>query len=149
MTFYTSSEVTLLFSSWRTENQAQYRLALLMITLLGVFHSWVASNGTEFLVGLFCPQSDRSSRPSDASNGVGETLLSADGTAHAASRTPRLWLRVLVFVSSVLQHSLHFVLMLLAMSFEVGVFSSVVLGLALGHAIFCRDHVGSAHRHAN
>ena len=49
------------------------------------------------------------------------------------------------------QHALHFLLMLMAMTFEVGVFMSVIGGLALGHAMFARhpSEVADFHRHAH
>ena len=36
MTFYTGHEVTILFSGWETQTQAQYALSLLVIFIAGI-----------------------------------------------------------------------------------------------------------------
>ena len=61
MTFHSSTDITLLFSSWRTEGPAQYYAALVAIVLLGLLDAWMTTNVTELLVSLWCPRSDRSS----------------------------------------------------------------------------------------
>ena len=157
MTFHSSTDITLLFSSWRTETSAQYYAALVAIVLLGLLDAWMTTNVTELLVSLWCPRSDRSStRPSDggsSSHCDDDTksdagLLTKSGAGAQAQQIPRLWWRLILFISAALQHSLKLILMLLAMTFEVGVFASVIAGLALGHAIFCRDPYAE-HRHAH
>ena len=87
MTFHASTDITLLFSSWRTETAAQYYAALVAIVLLGLLDAWMTTNVTELLVSLWCPRSDRSStRPSD---GGSSSHCDDDTKSDAGSRSPR------------------------------------------------------------
>ena len=48
MTFYWGTDVTLLFSSWRTQGYFSYSVALLLIVLFGVLHEALTSYRIKF-----------------------------------------------------------------------------------------------------
>ncbi|KAG4136631.1 hypothetical protein ERO13_D07G018700v2 [Gossypium hirsutum] len=113
MTFYWSRQVTLLFSSWRTDSWPSYALTLLACVLASVFYQYLEH--VRYRVR-------RSRKP------AGEPLLSQPNRAAGKWSAKKIAGGLLFGLSS----GLGYLLMLAVMSFNGGVFLAIVLGLTIG-----------------
>ncbi|KAL4301796.1 hypothetical protein GQ457_10G001580 [Hibiscus cannabinus] len=121
MTFYWSRQVTLLFSSWRTDSWPSYALTLLACVLASVFYQYLEH--ARYAVR-------RGENPSAAAE---EPLLSrANRFGGGKWSGRRIAGGVLFGVSS----GLGYLLMLAIMSFNGGVFVAIVVGLMVGYLGF-------------
>ncbi|XVE53824.1 hypothetical protein DITRI_Ditri03aG0033000 [Diplodiscus trichospermus] len=125
MTFYWSRQVTLLFSSWRTDSWLSYASTLIACVLASAFYQYLehlrfrARAGGKPTVGT-------KEEP---------LLLQAKG-AGAGNR--RKWSLEKIKGGSLfgLSSALGYLLMLAIMSFNGGVFLAIVLGLTVGFLVF-------------
>ncbi|MBA0668835.1 hypothetical protein Goklo_001713 [Gossypium klotzschianum] len=118
MTFYWSRQVTLLFTSWRTDSWPSYALTLLACVLASAFYQYL-----EYV-------RYRVRRGRKPTEGTAEEpfLLRSKG----AGMVGKIAGGVLFGLSS----ALGYLLMLAVMSFNGGVFLAVILGLTVGYLVF-------------
>ena len=119
MSFSQSVDCVLLFSWWHPTTLAQYVISLLGVFCLCVFSEWLAA------------YTRRATPGAGVCHGSSERMpLFASGALKSAPASAR---PVLLNACSI---ALSYMPMLLAMSFNVGVFVSVALGLAVGRVCF-------------
>lgn len=140
MHFYSSNTVTILFLKWVTNSTLGYTLSLFAIIAFGIFAVYLKSV-KEWMI-LRQQKKNTIAATSDVETGKG--LNTTGGVAHAfldplkncvtsfSSPVPAIYITCLTFVISVFD----FCLMLIAMTFEVGVFLCACLGLTLGYLLF-------------
>ncbi|CAA7400767.1 unnamed protein product [Spirodela intermedia] len=124
MTFYWSRKVTLLLDSWRTETWTGYTVSLLAVFLCAAFYQYMEDRRIRFKA---------------------ITLLKPAPLPHASVEAPLLGIvsvrraaavRTAVAVLFGVNSAIGYLLMLAIMSFNGGVFISVVVGLASGYLAF-------------
>ena len=119
MYFYQSPEVVYLFKSWKVEGTGQYSIAVICTFFLA------------FLIeGL---NSWRYSMQSETYSKINETLASeAPDDVYKVSCTQRFKICLIYFMSLFLSYCL----MLVVMTFNLGLFIATVLGLSTGYFVF-------------
>lgn len=110
MTFHQSFESVILFESWRTSNWLDYSVSCLIIVLLGCFTMFVSSANKRY---------------------IKEIRKRTMGQERLGSKT--IFTNVLI---TALQYLMHYLMMLIAMTFNWGLFFSVIIGLSIGYALF-------------
>ncbi|PKI75059.1 hypothetical protein CRG98_004533 [Punica granatum] len=136
MTFYWSKEVTLLVDSWRTRSWVDYALTLLACFLASAFYQLLEDRRVRLNLRL-SSSSSSSSRATDSPDAsLNTTLLSK--SAKIGSGSSNRWSRgrVTEAVMFGVNSAIGYLLMLAVMSFNGGVFASVVFGLAIGYLAF-------------
>lgn len=110
MTFHQSFESVILFESWRTSNQFNYFISCLFIVLMGCFTMLISSINKKYIKNI-----NRNKRNYE-----------------------KLGIKV-IFINlliTILYYFMHYLMMLIAMTFNWGLFFSVILGLSIGYGIF-------------
>ncbi|OWM77326.1 hypothetical protein CDL15_Pgr028963 [Punica granatum] len=128
MTLYWSVEVTLLVDSWRTDSWPSYLLTLLACAVASVFYQYMEDRRIRLRSMSAAAATPRSnpSEPSPASPLIPKlSRLRRVNPAKLASS-------VLFGVNS----AIGYLLMLAIMSFNGGVFLSIVAGLTVGYWLF-------------
>ncbi|XWS17574.1 hypothetical protein CRYUN_Cryun33cG0078800 [Craigia yunnanensis] len=125
MTFYWSRQVTLLFSSWRTDSWLSYALTLLACVLASVFYQYLEHVRYRVRWG---------GKPTDGT--VEEPFLLQPKGAGAGNRGKWSVGKIMGGVLFGLSSALGYLLMLAIMSFNGGVFLAIVLGLTVGFLVF-------------
>ncbi|KAB2049911.1 hypothetical protein ERO13_A13G188100v2 [Gossypium hirsutum] len=118
MTFYWSRQVTLLFTSWRTDSWPSYALTLLACFLASAFYPYLEY--VRYRVR-------RGGKPTDWTTEEPFLLRS-----RGAGMVGKIAGGLLFGLSS----ALGYLLMLAVMSFNGGVFLAVILGLTVGYLVF-------------
>ncbi|XP_030448426.1 copper transporter 5.1-like [Syzygium oleosum] len=151
MTFYWSREVTLLVDSWKTTSWTSYAFSILACFLASAFYQFMEDCRVRLKLA-----SSSSSSPSSASADAAKPSSAADADAAAAPEAPletpllgskassaaaggkKGWTvaRVGGSVLFGLNSAIGYLLMLAVMSFNGGVFLSVVCGLGVGYLVF-------------
>ncbi|KAI4379616.1 hypothetical protein MLD38_005891 [Melastoma candidum] len=126
MTFYWSKEVTLLFSTWKTTTSLSYSLSLLACFLSSFLYQLLDSLRLRLSLLLASPSS-----PDD--DGDHQSLIPRFSRKVSPKFLP--W-RIAESVLFGVNAGLGYMLMLAVMSFNGGVFLSIVAGLALGYLAF-------------
>ena len=137
MVFSTRMDPVLLFAAWHPQTAAQYTLSLMLIFGLAVLHEWLVRQKR------LCDARHRSAAHGEALPLFRAATLSRSERVHTITR---ILAAMCLHAASV---TTSFLLMLLIMSFNVGVFTAVVAGLSVGHAIFgaaIAPHSSSRHR---
>ncbi|XVF48775.1 hypothetical protein PTKIN_Ptkin03bG0216100 [Pterospermum kingtungense] len=127
MTFYWSRQVTLLFSSWRTDSWLSYALTLLACVLASAFYQYL--DHARYRVR----------RGSKRVEGTAEEpFLSQPKGSGAGNRDRGRWSMRKINGGLLfgLSSALGYLLMLAIMSFNGGVFLAIVLGLTAGFLAF-------------
>ncbi|CAA6664222.1 unnamed protein product [Spirodela intermedia] len=114
MTFYWSRKVTLLLDSWRTETWTGYTVSLLAVFLCAAFYQYMEDRRIRFKA---------------------ITLLKPAPLPHASVEAPSSASTAVAVLFGV-NSAIGYLLMLAIMSFNGGVFISVVVGLASGYLAF-------------
>eukprot|EP00357_Protocruzia_adherens_P037361 CAMPEP_0115013542 /NCGR_PEP_ID=MMETSP0216-20121206/25480_1 /TAXON_ID=223996 /ORGANISM="Protocruzia adherens, Strain Boccale" /LENGTH=170 /DNA_ID=CAMNT_0002382981 /DNA_START=90 /DNA_END=602 /DNA_ORIENTATION=+ len=130
MTFKASTEVTLLFDGLKTETTGQYVAALIVIFFICVVFQYAMS-----LVSLISRKIYSTfGRHSQLTDGwkEGQTLTTKD----AVPTKVIVFVKLLTAVFYTGIFMLAYGIMLLAMTFNVGVFLTMCAGLAVGHVLF-------------
>jgi len=140
MHFYSSNTVTILFLEWVTNSTLGYTLSLFAIIAFGIFAVYLKSV-KEYLI-LWQQEKETVATISDVEKGKGLNTVGGAVCAFLdplkncitsfSSPVPAFYITCLTFVISVFD----FCLMLIAMTFEVGVFLCACLGLSLGYLLF-------------
>ncbi|XP_022751772.1 copper transporter 5.1-like [Durio zibethinus] len=125
MTFYWSRQVTLLFSSWRTDSWLSYALTLLACVLASVLYQYLEQ--VRYRVR-------RGGKPKEGT--AEEPFLWQTKGAGAGNRGKASVAKIVGGVLFGLSSALGYLLMLAVMSFNGGVFLAIVLGLTVGFMIF-------------
>jgi copper transporter 1 len=131
MTFYWGIGATLLFDQWVTKTVFQYLLSLVAIFLFGILH--------EYFYNLRVVLNSKKSGPPTRHHLDSENTVPFLEKAHVPPGKAKDFLVVLLYGVNA---GTGYLLMLLVMSFNGGVFLAVVLGLLVGFALF-RSHVAS------
>ncbi|BBN08395.1 solute carrier family 31 (copper transporter), member 1 [Marchantia polymorpha subsp. ruderalis] len=122
MTFYWGTIATLLFDEWVTRTPLQYYLSLVAIVIFAIIHEWLF---------MF--------RVSIASKQNGPRAGGLENNAPLLEKLPApksgVWDIIVALLYGV-NASTGYLLMLLVMSFNGGVFIAVVVGLVIGFALF-------------
>ncbi|KAL5201552.1 hypothetical protein ABZP36_035906 [Zizania latifolia] len=128
MTFYWGKDVTILFDGWRTATWTGYLLSLVAVFLASAFYQYLEAFRirVKLLAGA-----KPASIPLPASDDTRAPLLSQSALA-GCRWTARSATAALFGVNS----GLGYLLMLVVMSFNGGVFLAVVVGLAAGYLAF-------------
>jgi copper transporter 1 len=147
MYFFASSEVTILFKGWMTTTWAELFGSCIAVLVMAILYEGLKSL-RRWLVEVAIVQSSASAvGVIDSTTSLAVT--SADRLPITAVREPRWncnnWSRRQIEVGyHVLQGFLHLVqvtlgylLMLVAMTYNVYLFISVVLGATIGYLLFC------------
>ncbi|WRX31544.1 Ctr copper transporter - like 3 [Theobroma cacao] len=124
MTFYWSRQVTLLFSSWRTESWLSYALTLLACVLASALYQYLEHVRY---------QVRRGGKPAEGT--AEEPLLLQQKGAGSGNRGKWSVKKVVGGVLFGLSSALGYLLMLAIMSFNGGVFLAIVLGLTVGFLV--------------
>lgn len=111
MTFHQSFESVILFESWRTSNKLEYFISCLFIALLGCFAMYLSSINKSYIREVI----NRKRKEGSALN---------------------LKIRLFSVIISTIYYLIHYLLMLIAMTFNYGLFISVIIGLSIGYGIF-------------
>ncbi|MCL7046405.1 hypothetical protein MKW94_018057 [Papaver nudicaule] len=125
MTFYWGKEVTILFSSWRTDSWLSYAISLLVCLLFSAFYQYLEDKRLKFM------NMGRAKKPSSSDNQT-PLLIPILGKRNLGKR---FWLGLSFGVNS----AIGYMLMLAVMSFNGGVFIAIVLGLCIGFVLFRCD----------
>ncbi|OMO86442.1 Ctr copper transporter [Corchorus olitorius] len=125
MTFYWSRQVTLLFTSWRTDSWLSYALTLLACVLASAFYQYLEH--VRYRV-------KRGGNPAEGT--AGEPLLLQRKGPGAGNRGKWSTAKIIGGVLFGLSSALGYLLMLAIMSFNGGVFLAIVLGLTVGFLAF-------------
>lgn len=127
MTLYWGTQVTLLFSSWKTDSWLSYALTLLACFLFSVFYQNMEERRLRFKT-LASTTAAPPSSPSAAT-----PLLFKFGLGRTRWGNPSRIAEAMLFgVNS----AIGYLLMLAIMSFNGGVFVAIVLGLSVGYYLF-------------
>ncbi|KAL3688583.1 hypothetical protein R1sor_014892 [Riccia sorocarpa] len=121
MTFYWGTKATLLFDEWVTKTPLQYYLSLLGIIIFAVVHEWLFTFRVRLASKKGSPRADGLDRPLLDQFPKQKSLAFQEG---------------LVALLYGVNASTGYLLMLLVMSFNGGVFIAVVVGLVNGYAFF-------------
>jgi len=124
MTFSQSSDVVLLFDWWHPRSGGEYALSLCAIFAICLLQEW-----------LVAQRAIRAAQAAGHSSPAESTPL-WDEERRAPPRHTAVMERAIVHLVYAGSVALGFLLMLLVMSFNVGVFLTVVAGLSTGHALF-------------
>ncbi|XP_010047403.2 copper transporter 5.1-like [Eucalyptus grandis] len=145
MTFYWSKEVTLLVESWQTTTWTSYAFTLLACFLASAFYQFMEHSRVRLKLSSSSSSSASASAPAEAakpSSAAPEDPLATPflGSKLSASSAGggKGWTvaRVGGAVLFGLNAAVGYVLMLAVMSFNGGVFLSVVCGLGVGYLVF-------------
>jgi len=138
--FHSSTTVTILFLEWVTNSTLGYTLSLFAIIAFGIFTVYLKSVKERLI--LKQGEKNKTAATSDVETGKGlNTAACVTGAFLDPLREcitifstplPAFYITCLTFVISVFD----FCLMLIAMTFEVGVFLCACLGLSLGYLLF-------------
>ena len=131
MAFSSGHDVVLLFEWWHPTTPFAYALSLGVVFGLCLLQEWLLAKKLRRAVPHCKPCEDGGPRSSAATKGESSPLVAPRGTP-APTALRRLG-DALLHTASV---ALGFALMLLVMSFNAGVFATVVAGLGAGHAAF-------------
>ncbi|KAI4380300.1 hypothetical protein MLD38_006506 [Melastoma candidum] len=132
MTFYWSKEVTLLFSTWTTTTTLSYSLSLLACFLSSLLFHLLDSLRIRLSLS-----SSSSPSPSDVDPVTRPLLLGFSRKDWAgAGGNPSKWKPLVESALFGINAGLGYMLMLAVMSFNGGVFLSVVAGLSIGYLFF-------------
>lgn len=132
MTFYWSKEVKLLFDSWHTTTLTSYTITLLACFIVSVFSQFMHAWRLKIKLATIAAE------PSKLSCGkptMETPILSSKlgfGMNNKKVSLGEVFGGVLFGVNS----AIGYLLMLGVMSFNVGVFVSVILGLSVGYVMF-------------
>lgn len=146
MTFYWSKEVTLLLVSWQTTTWTSYAFTLLACFLASAFYQFMEDRRVRLKLASSAeaaaakpPSSSAADADADASEAPLETPFLRSKVS--ASGVGKRWTaaRVGGGVLFGVNAAIGYLLMLAVMSFNGGVFLSVVCGLGVGYMVFRND----------
>ncbi|CAL8468944.1 g8485 [Coccomyxa elongata] len=123
MYFTASTHVTLWLKQWHTHTSVWYAVSLLGLLALALIQEFLSSYRASFARRL------AKTGPLDSSSSAEIPLI---GSSLRAASGPR----VVVTVLYALNVAISYLLMLAVMTYNVGYFVVIVLGLAAGHFIF-------------
>ena len=133
MSFSSSCDVVLLFDWWHPRTQGAYVLSLCVIFALCLLQEWLVAS-----------RALMTQPPPAHGSGSGEDAPLFKAWRPSPRRTAAME-RTLLTANYAASVALGFAIMLLVMSFNWGVFLTVIAGLATGHALFMPRRVaGSA-----
>ena len=124
MTFSQSSDVVLLFDWWHPRSGGKYALSLCAIFAICLLQEWLVAQRAVWVAA----QAAGHSSPAES------TPLFTE--ARPPPRRTAVMERAIVHLVYAASVALGFLLMLLVMSFNGGVFLTVVAGLSTGHMLF-------------
>ncbi|KAF8032608.1 hypothetical protein BT93_D1506 [Corymbia citriodora subsp. variegata] len=142
MTFYWSKEVTLLVESWQTTTWTSYAFTLLACFLSSAFYQFMEHSRVRLkLSSSSSASSTEAAKPSSAAAAPSdearlETPLLPSKASSAGGGKGWAVARVGGAVLFGLNAAIGYLLMLAVMSFNGGVFLSVVCGLGVGYLVF-------------
>ncbi|KAK9828662.1 hypothetical protein WJX72_001385 [[Myrmecia] bisecta] len=150
MWFEATTAVTLWFRSWHTHTVTAYALSCAGLFLFCVLHEALTSFRAQYQaggrsksggVGLEDDTSEASERAAIAGSGV---VYRQAGLLQGARSPPRIFHRIAISLLYAVNLAMSYLLMLAVMTFNVGYFVVIVLGLATGHFIFFRGGAGGS-----
>lgn len=122
MTFYWGTDATILFQSWKTTGPVSYVVALLLVALFGVLHEALTSFRVNYTVAV------------KTEEGVNdETALLIYGLRGRRRSGLRLAVGSCLYA---LNAAFSYVLMLIVMTFNLGLCLAVVAGHGIGYQLF-------------
>ncbi|KAF7456160.1 copper transporter [Cryptosporidium felis] len=110
MTFHQSYESVILFDIWKTSNSMEYFASCLVIILFGCLTMYISAISKKQIMKL---RRDKTKREAI---GMGEKVTN--------------------ILITLIYYSMHYLLMLIAMTFNWGLFLSVIIGLTIGYGVF-------------
>ncbi|CAA7401234.1 unnamed protein product [Spirodela intermedia] len=123
MTFYWGRRVTVLFDWWRTETWTGYALTIVVVLLAAAFYQYLEDR--RLRLRDLCLL-----KPSPIPSSAHAPLLGISPARRSAAA------RVAVAALFGVNSAIGYMLMLVVMSFNGGVFIAVVVGLATGYLAF-------------
>merc|ERR550534_1293948 len=143
VSFYMSENVTILFNDWITKTSLAYTFSLFAIIGLGIFNAYLKSI-RERLVHQKQFQTKSTSSPQKEGTDEKDLEIGVQDNTFAfvdpikkcctcvSSPSSAFFVMCLTFVITMF----NFCLMLIAMTFETGVFLSTCLGISIGYMLF-------------
>lgn len=124
MWFYNSIKATILWEAWETKTGTQYFFSLVAVVLFGMVHHLILWARTKFVTA----------------NKVGVKDALLDGHEGANPSTARRWLNRFIASSLyALGTASAFLNMLIAMTYNVGLFIAICVGEAVGFFLFTTE----------
>lgn len=124
MTFYWGNSVTLLFDSWVTNSWLSYLLSLFACFLFAMFYQYIEDRRLQFKAIVAAGDPSLPSADTPLIRGLGR------------AQTRLTWSRLSMAVLFGFNAAIGYLLMLLVMSYNFGVFLAVVLGFGVGYLLF-------------
>eukprot|EP00897_Mesotaenium_endlicherianum_P005506 jgi/Mesen1/4984/ME000248S04268 len=138
MSFYWSEKATILFDQWTTQSMASYWAAMLLTFLFCILHEWLTTSRVRVAAPARTPlMKDEMVERSDSEQGPMPLLSDGQAPVSGIRRAGATLLYGLNAASS-------YIIMLIIMTFNMGLFFSVVLGLSTGFFLFGFSRVGSS-----
>eukprot|EP00250_Pteridium_aquilinum_P005047 c15202_g1_i1 orf=186-758(-) len=147
--FYMGRNVQLLFWEWAPSSGLTYALSLVAVLILAVFYEWLGELRRRSLALLHPPPP--SWRPSFSSASKVEDSTSAHQPKEEVQASWRVKMSevmrgrqvrlAVVTLAYVVHSAAGYVVLLVVMSFNAGVFLSILAGLGLGFYLFRLNHL--------
>lgn len=134
MYFYQTPVVTFLIQNWTTTSTGAYCAALVAVMLLGIFCQFLARVGRYYDAELLNLKCNCASSLDEV--GMSKTFLFSKNEKTTYYTTSEQSIRTVIFF---LHSGLIYLLMLLSMTYNVGVFVSILVGLSIGFFLFAYD----------
>ncbi|CAF0834387.1 unnamed protein product [Adineta steineri] len=145
MSFHTGFVETILFEPWITTTIPIFIISWIFIFILGILHEGIKEFRQSLEVERFIK------RPIISDNGNENELEcmnieSLDSTRHTeiTKSSPSYIERIFLSVLYAIHLALSYILMLIAMTFNIYLFFAIIFGLGIGHLVFTRNRVISS-----
>eukprot|EP00043_Microstomoeca_roanoka_P005851 m.58424 g.58424 ORF g.58424 m.58424 type:complete len:156 (-) comp13149_c0_seq1:536-1003(-) len=143
MWFEQTTDAVILFKGWETHTKAQYIGACIGVVILGFIYEWAKNLRSDLDSWMACRLRKSHSCCKDEQQG----LLGGAAVNGAVAATP-VQIPFHYQLVRTLIHMLHFTLayflMLIAMTYNTGLFISLVAGSGLGYFVFMRRGLSSS-----
>jgi len=133
MSFYNGIKISaVLFDWWSTETPAQYIATLAVVFIFAMFTVWLGVSARRYSNGVTATFG----RVSETTPLLSSGISGAPATPRTVSRSRRLKLKTYSAILYAFSLAGNYLLMLLVMTFNTGIFAAVILGAASAFFLF-------------